>query len=94
MFTLAAGRKRAMTITIDLLPEETERLAAEARGQGLSLEEYIHGRLVPDKPARKRKITDLEGLGKELWQGVDVQKYLDELRDDRDYSEIHSFDRE
>lgn len=83
-----------MTIAIDLLPEETERLTAEARGQGLSLEEYVWGRLVPDKPARKRNISDLRGLGKEIWQGVDVKKYLDALRDDRDYSETHSFDRE
>jgi len=83
-----------MTITIDLLPEETERLTAEARGQGLSLEEYIHGRLVPDKPPRKRNISDLRGLGKEIWQGVDVKKYLDELRDDRDYSDVHRFHRE
>lgn len=56
-----------MTITIDLLPEETERLTGEAREQGLSLEEYVRWRLVPDKPAPKRKISDLKGLGKEIW---------------------------
>ncbi len=83
-----------MTITIDLLPEETERLAEDARRQGLSLEEYIHGRLVPAKPPRKHKISELWGLGKELWQGVDVRQYLDELRDDRDYSGLQRFDPE
>ena len=35
-----------MTITIDLLPEETTLLAAEASRQGLSLEEYVHHRLL------------------------------------------------
>ena len=69
-----------MTITIDLLPEETARLAAAARRQGLSLEEFIHGRLA-ERP--RRRITELRGLGKEIWQGVDVRQYLDELRDDR-----------
>lgn len=81
-----------MTITIDLQPEETTRLAAEARRHGLSLEEYVRGRLAPDpppgEPRRKHKITELRGLGKEIWQGVDVKRYLDELRDDRDYGSL------
>ncbi len=82
-----------MTITMDLLPEETERLTGEARAQGLTLEEDIHGRLVPDKPAPKRKISDLRGLGKESWQGVDVKKYLGDLRDESNYSELQRFDQ-
>ena len=73
-----------MTITIELLPEETERLTEEARQHGLSLEELVHGRLVPGLRPRKRNITDLEGLGKEIWQGVDVREYLAELRGERD----------
>ncbi len=97
---LAAGKERPITITIDyititinLLPGETERLTGEARAQGLTLEEYVRGRLVPDKPAPKRKISDLRGLGKEIWQGVDVKKYLDDLRDESNYSELQRFDR-
>ena len=86
------GYNRCTTITIDLQPEETARLTAEARRHGLSLEEYVRGRLSPDpSPAerpRKHKITELRGLGKELWQGVDVRQYLDELRDDRDYEHL------
>lgn len=29
---------------------------------------------------RKHKITDLAGLGKEIWKDVDAQKYVDEER--------------
>lgn len=92
---LAAGKERPititidyMTITMDLLPEETERRTGKARAQGLTLEEYVRGRLVPDRPAPKRKISDLEGLGKEIWQGVDVKKYLGDLCDESNYSEL------
>ena len=84
------GYNRGMTITIDLQPEEKTRLAADARRHGLSLEEYVRGRLSSDpSPAerpRKHKITELRGLGKEIWQGVDVKQYLDELHDDRGYA--------
>ncbi len=30
------------------------------------------------------RLSDLKGLGKELWQGIDAQKYVDALREDRD----------
>jgi hypothetical protein len=32
----------------------------------------------PERP--KFKLTDLEGLGKEIWKGVDAQEYVDRLR--------------
>ena len=32
--------------------------------------------------AGPRSILDLEGLGKEIWQGVDAKRYIDELRDE------------
>ena len=32
------------------------------------------------KNVKKRQLSELKGLGKELWQKVDVEKYLDEER--------------
>ena len=32
--------------------------------------------------AQKRSILELRGLGKEIWQGVDAQKYVDSLREE------------
>ncbi|HKP73247.1 MAG TPA: hypothetical protein VJT82_09950 [Pyrinomonadaceae bacterium] len=29
---------------------------------------------------RRRSIMELHGLGKEIWEGVDAQEYLNELR--------------
>jgi hypothetical protein len=32
----------------------------------------------------RHSIIELEGLGKEVWSGVDVEKYIDEERNSRD----------
>ena len=41
-----------------------------------------------DKSAKKAKITELAGLGKEIWQGIDIDKYVRELRDEWDDRKI------
>lgn len=30
----------------------------------------------------RRSILDLAGLGKEIWEGIDAQQYVNELRDE------------
>ena len=37
-----------------------------------------------DKPKRKRDLTELRGLGKEIWAGIDAQEYVNEMRDEWD----------
>lgn len=32
-------------------------------------------------PAQQRSITELRGLGKEVWQGIDAQAYVNAERD-------------
>jgi hypothetical protein len=31
---------------------------------------------------RKRSLRELKGLGKEMWEGVDIEQYLNELREE------------
>ena len=41
------------------------------------------------KSEKKRKLSELKGLGKEIWQNIDADDYVTNLRDewnDRDYS--------
>jgi len=33
---------------------------------------------LPERP--KRSLTELRGLGKEIWEGIDAQEYVDRLR--------------
>jgi hypothetical protein len=37
-----------------------------------------------DVPKLKRSLRELRGLGKEIWEGVDAQQYVDQQRDEWD----------
>ena len=59
--------------------DQVERLSPDDQ---LRLMERIAASLRRRMPAGKtRRVTELQGLGKEIWQGIDVQKYIDEERD-------------
>lgn len=34
------------------------------------------------EPTKKRSIMELHGLGAEIWEGVDAQEYVNELRNE------------
>lgn len=55
---------------------EQLRLVAMIAG-GLALQEQT-------APAGTRSILELEGVGAELWQGVDAHDYINQLRDEWD----------
>lgn len=48
------------------------------RGIGLEELSAVVRHQIPVKP--KRNILELEGLGKEIWQGLDAQEYVDQER--------------
>ena len=33
---------------------------------------------------RQRRLSDLRGLGKDIWQGIDAQEYINQLRSEWD----------
>ena len=33
---------------------------------------------------QQRRLSELRGLGKEIWQGIDAQKYVNQLRNEWD----------
>ena len=37
------------------------------------------------EPKKQRSLLELEGLGAEIWQGIDAQQYVDELRKEWDH---------
>jgi len=38
--------------------------------------------LVETPPIKKHSILELEGLGAEIWAGIDAQKYIDDTRNE------------
>ena len=36
------------------------------------------------EPTPQRRLSELRGLGKEIWQGIDAQDYINRLRDEWD----------
>lgn len=57
----------------DLTPDEQMRLIEELSG--------LIRRRVTMTPKPKRSILELEGLGKEVWNGIDAQEYVNQERD-------------
>jgi len=57
-----------------LPPEERKRLA-----------EIITRAMEHSPHQGERSLLELEGLGAQLWQGVDAQEYVDELRSEWDH---------
>jgi hypothetical protein len=57
----------------NLTPEEQLQLIAD-------LSNFVRQR-VTMTPKPKRSIMELEGLGKEIWNGIDAQEYVNQERD-------------
>jgi hypothetical protein len=68
----------ATQTNLEALIEAAKRLSTEERKQ---LVEALHPRSESPQP---RRITELRGLGKDLWQGIDPQDYLNAERDSWD----------
>ena len=71
-----------MTIE-ELYLQQIRSLPVEAR---LRLMALIAQDLAAQANRPRRRITELRGLGKEIWEGIDAQAYVNELRaewDDR-----------
>ena len=64
-----------MTVTELLL--EAKKLD---RHQQKELIVLLVDNLAYQAPMKRRSLSELRGLGKEIWQGVDAQEYINELR--------------
>jgi hypothetical protein len=73
-------------MTLEAMLEEIRTLSVDERKRLISL--IVDTLTEPEaQPAgKKRSILEFEGVGAEIWQGVDTQEYLNRLRrewDDR-----------
>ena len=77
-----------MTVT-ELYEDEIKRRSAKERLQIAHwiLHDLTAAEAVGDSetPRPRRSLLELEGLGAEIWEGVDAQEYVDELRSEWDH---------
>lgn len=64
------------------LPAEDRRRLIDLLARDLAESEL---QLSAGEQPAKHSVLELEGLGAEIWEGVDAQKYVDELRREWDH---------
>ena len=58
-----------------------EHVKQMPRAERLRLVELIVREMaISEKPRGERSLLELEGLGAEIWQGIDAQEYVNNLR--------------
>ncbi len=62
---------------LETIIQEVRRLPVEQRRQ---LVMVILDSLTEEQPTRIHSLLELEGLGENLWHGIDAQKYVDDAR--------------
>ena len=69
-------------VTVEQIVEQAKTLDAAARRELVKLLVDTPG--VDESSPRRRHLTELRGLEKEIWVDIDAQDYVDELRDEWD----------
>jgi hypothetical protein len=77
--------EEGFAMTVEMLLEEIRTLSVAERKQLISAIVDTLTETPPTETARKkRSILEFEGVGAEMWQGVDAQEYVSQLRDEWD----------
>ncbi len=76
-------RQGNITMTVEQLYQQHIKSISVA--ERLELISLISSKLIPQsemKEKKRRSLLELEGLGAEIWKGVDARKYVDDLRNE------------
>jgi hypothetical protein len=70
-------------MVVDEILEEIRMLSLDERKQLMKLMVDMLSE-TPQTPSRKHSLRELRGLGKEIWEGIDAQDYIDQQRNEWD----------
>jgi tripartite-type tricarboxylate transporter receptor subunit TctC len=76
MLCLLRRRRRQV-----FMQQDVERLIEAAKNLSAEDQQRLLAALTQAAPAPLRRITELRGLGKEIWAGHDAQEYVDAERE-------------
>jgi hypothetical protein len=67
--------------TVSELMEKAQELSPVERKQRIKLlVDSLEVEMIP--PVRQRRLSELRGLGREIWNDLDAQDYVNHLRDE------------
>ncbi len=70
-------------MTVAEILEQAKALSAQERKE--LVKQLVDTLDVAEPPSpRQYRLSDLRGLGKEIWAGIDAQEYVDQLRNEWD----------
>lgn len=69
-------------MTIETMIKEIQTLSVEDRKRLITIIEDTLKEESPELPLHD--IRELRGLGKEIWEGIDAQEYINQMRDEWD----------
>ena len=70
-------------MTVAEIMEQAKTLSLQERKE--LVKQLVDTLDVPEPTApRRRRLSELRGLGKEIWAGIDAQEYVDQLRNEWD----------
>jgi hypothetical protein len=70
-------------MTVAEIMEQAKALTLQERKE--LVKQLVDTLDIPEPAApRQRRLSELRGLGKEIWEGVDAQEYVNQLRDEWD----------
>ena len=72
-------------MTISDILQQAQTLSPQERKELVKL--LVDSLEVSDVPGRRHSILELAGLGAEIWDGIDPQEYVNQLRSDLDAKE-------
>ena len=73
------------TATVEEIYEQAKRLSDAERLRLVSMIAADLATAAPRERPKRRSIMELHGLGKEIWEGIDAQEYVNQLRDEWDH---------
>jgi hypothetical protein len=70
-------------MTIAEILHQAKTLSVQERKELVKL--LVDSLDVPEAgPCQQRRLSELRGLGKEIWEGIDAEKYVNQLRSEWD----------
>jgi len=71
--------------TEQLYEQQIKSLPASERLRLVAIIAHDLATITTTERPRQRSLLELEGLGAEIWEGIDAQEYVDELRKEWDH---------